>query len=184
MDSLVIVDCQNDFISGTLACEGAEAAVKYLVSFMREHKVRAAYTADWHSAKNGSFREIGGVWPPHCVAGTAGADISSVFYEEAPEGEKPVAANIFRKGKADDVEEYSAFRGETDSGVKLADAVTAHVWGGGIASEYCVRETVLDLLAAGHTVTLLVKGLAWVSAEDHRKNLADLKERGVTLFEE
>ena len=62
--------------------------------------------------------------------------------------------------------------------------MTAHVWVGGIASEYCVRETVLDLLAAGHTVTLLVKGLAWVSAEDHRKNLADLKERGVTLFEE
>lgn len=184
MDDLILVDCQHDFIDGTLACEGGERAVRYLVDFLNGHDVRARYTADWHSPTNHSFRDNGGIWPVHCVAGTRGAALAEAFTEDvAAEADRPSGANTFRKGRRDEVEEYSAFDGTNDAGEKLDDVVGAHVYVGGIASEYCVRETVLALLASGRTVTLLVPGLAWVSKADHEKNLADLRERGVAFIE-
>ncbi len=185
MDNCIIVDCQHDFIDGTLACEGGQEAVRYLAAFINSHEVAPCYTADWHSPTNHSFRENGGIWPVHCVAGTRGAELAEAFYTDVmEEARRPGAKNLFRKGKSDEVEEYSAFAGTNDEGEVLGDVVSAHVYVGGIASEYCVRETVLALLAAGREVTLLTKGLAWVSREDHEKNLADLKERGVAFLEE
>lgn len=183
MDDLILVDCQHDFIDGTLACEGGEEAVRYLADFLNGHAVRALYTADWHGPENRSFAENGGVWPVHCVAGTPGAEISEVFTERvANAANRPAPANIFRKGRDDEVEEYSGFAGTNDAGDALGDTASAHVYVGGIASEYCVRETVLALLASGRTVTLLAKGLAYVSKEEHEKNLEDLRKRGVAIL--
>lgn len=183
MDDLILVDCQHDFIDGTLACTGGMEAVRYLADFLNGHAVRALYTADWHGPANQSFKENGGVWPVHCVAGTAGAAISEVFAETVTNpANRPGAANIFRKGRDDAVEEYSGFAAENAAGEKLGGVASPHVYVGGIASEYCVRETVLALLASGRTVTLLAEGLAYVSREDHEKNLADLRERGVDIL--
>ena len=95
------------------------------------------------------------------------------------EENRPVAANRYLKGIADDYEEYSAFLGKTAAGEVLKDAVSPHVYVAGIASEFCVRETVLSLLKAGHTVTLLEDGLGYVDQQAHEKNLSDLKARGV-----
>ena len=49
MDDLIIVDCQYDFIDGTLACAHSHEAVAWLVDFINTHEVRALYTSDWHS---------------------------------------------------------------------------------------------------------------------------------------
>ncbi len=182
-DDLILVDCQHDFIDGTLACAHGEEAAAYLAAFLNAHPVRALYTADWHSPANRSFRENGGIWPVHCVAGTRGAALAEVFAETVQdEANRPSGRNTFRKGRDDEVEEYSAFGGVNDAGERLGDVASPHVYVGGIASEYCVRETVLALLASGRTVTVLPEGLAWVSEEDHEKNLADLRERGVRFF--
>ena len=182
MDDLLMVDCQNDFIDGSLACLHAKEAVRYLISFADSHDVRAFYTADWHSPQNGSFRENGGIWPVHCVAGTRGAEISSVLSEMAKEENRPCEGNIFLKGRRDDVEEYSGFGGETANGTKLSDVLSAHVFVGGIASEYCVRETVLSLLASGRRVTLLAAGLGYVGKDAHDASLTDLAARGVRVL--
>lgn len=88
------------------------------------------------------------------------------------------------KGQDDKVEEYSAFNGVNQEGKRLGDEASSHVYVGGIASEYCVKETVLSLLASGRKVTLLVKGLGYVSEKDHAKTLKELKEKGVALLEE
>ena len=72
MDDLIIVDCQYDFIDGTLACAHSHEAVAWLVDFINTHEVRALYTSDWHSETNGSFKKNGGIWPVHCVAGSEG----------------------------------------------------------------------------------------------------------------
>lgn len=69
MDSLVIVDCQYDFIDGSLACSGSHEAVAYLIDFINRHEVEVLYTSDWHSPTNQSFTVNGGIWPIHCVAG-------------------------------------------------------------------------------------------------------------------
>ena len=63
------------------------------------------------------------------------------------------------------------------------DVASSHVYVGGIASEYCVKETVLSLLQSGRSVTLLVPGLGWVAEEDHKKALAELKGLGALLVE-
>ncbi len=182
MDDLLMVDCQNDFIDGSLACLHAKEAVRYLISFADSHDVRVLYTADWHSPQNGSFQKNGGIWPVHCVAGTKGAEISSAFAEMTKEDNRPCEGNIFLKGRRDDVEEYSGFGGETASGVRLSDTLSAHVFVGGVASEYCVRETVLALLASGRRVTLLAAGIGYVEKDAHDASLTDLAARGVRVL--
>lgn len=179
MDSLVIVDCQYDFIDGTLACKHSHEAVEAIIHFLNTHEVKALYTSDWHRPSNQSFKRNGGIWPDHCVQGTKGAELDSEFSKVEKEENRPVAANRYLKGIADDHEEYSAFLGKTASGEVLKDAVSPHVYVAGIASEFCVRETVLSLLKAGHTVTLLEDGLGYVDQQAHEKNLSDLKARGV-----
>ena len=182
MDDLVIVDSQYDFIDGSLACAHAKEAVAFLVSFANAHDVRVLYTSDWHNPTNGSFTGNGGIWPVHCVAGTHGAALSEEFSKIVKEENRPQPGNIFLKGRADDVEEYSAFAGKTEKGLALSETVSSHVYVGGIASEYCVRETVLSLLAAGHSVTLLTEGLGWVAEADHKKSVADLAQRGAEIL--
>ena len=64
MDSLVIVDCQYDFIDGSLACSGSHEAVAYLIDFINRHEVEVLYTSDWHSPTNQSFTVNGGIVSP------------------------------------------------------------------------------------------------------------------------
>ena len=77
MDSLVIVDCQYDFIDGTLACKHSHEAVEAIIHFLNTHEVKALYTSDWHRPSNQSFKRNGGIWPDHCVQGTKGAELDS-----------------------------------------------------------------------------------------------------------
>lgn len=184
MDDLVIVDCQYDFIDGTLACENAHEAVAKIVSLINKGTLRPLYTSDWHSPSNHSFKVNGGIWPVHCVAGTHGAELDEAFTKDVTDAAlRPSGKNRFLKGQNDEVEEYSAFNGKNEEGKTLGEEAIRHVVVTGIASEYCVRETVLALLSSGRTVSLYVPGLAWVKEEDHKKNLKDLSDRGVVLLQ-
>ena len=183
LDDLIIVDCQYDFIDGTLACQHSKEAVTYLVDFINSHGVRCLYTSDWHSPTNGSFKIHGGIWPVHCVAGTHGAELHADFSKEIQkQDQRPNHKNLFLKSKRDDVEEYSAFNGQNQDGKTLHEVASSHVYVGGIASEYCVKETVLALLHSGRKVTLLSCGLGYVSKEDHEKALEDMKHQGVEIL--
>ena len=173
MDSLVIVDCQYDFIDGSLACSGSHEAVAYLINFINRHEMEVLYTSDWHSPANRSFKVNGGIWPIHCVAGEKGSALDRHFFADIIDVKnRPNEENIFHKGMDDIVEEYSAFHGINKKGIPLGTMVTDHVYVGGIASEYCVKETVFELLKAGHKVMLLVKGLGYV---DYNGHLAAIK---------
>ncbi len=184
MDTLIVVDCQNDFIDGSLACKASHEAVEYLIRFINSHDVDVFYTADWHSPTNRSFAVNGGIWPVHCVAGQEGAMLDFHFSQDVrDEKDRPNDGNIYRKGKDDEVEEYSAFHGMNEAGRTVAEMATPHVYVGGIASEYCVKETVLSLLKAGHSVTLLVPGVGYVDQNDHIKAIKEMKALGVELIE-
>ena len=116
------------------------------------------------------------------MAGTEGAALDPSFARDIKrEANRPSKKNLFLKGVRDDVEEYSAFHGVNGKGKALHDVASSHVYVGGIASEYCVKETVLSLLQSGRSVTLLVPGLGWVAEEDHKKALEELKDLGVKL---
>lgn len=184
MDDLIIVDCQNDFIDGTLACVHGREAAEKLVHFMNTHEVHACYSADWHRETNRSFKENGGMWPVHCVQGTHGAALSSAFERNLEKEEnKPGEKNIFYKGTDDDVEEYSAFFGKNEEGCVLGKSVSPHVYAGGIALEYCVRETVLALLARGIRVTLLTDCVGYVNQAECAGVLEELQQKGAVLLD-
>lgn len=185
MKTLVIVDAQNDFISGSLACQGSEEAIKNIVSYIEcEPDMDVVYTADWHSKTNGSFKENGGIWPVHCVEDTEGAALYEGFYELKREDARPNESNVFKKGKRDDVEEYSACRGVNDKGDVLEEAIKGDILVAGFASEYCVRETLLGLAEKGHSVAPYLPGVAYVDKKDHEKNIEDLEAKGFQLIKE
>lgn len=185
MKTLVVVDAQNDFISGSLACQGSKEALENIVKFIEDGPdITVYYTADWHSKRNGSFKENGGIWPVHCVENTEGAALYDGFYELMREDARPNEKNVFKKGRRDDVEEYSGCRGTNDGGDVLEETVKGDVFVAGFASEYCVRETLLGLAKKGHDVALYLPGVAYVDRKDHEKNIAELEQKGFRLIKE
>lgn len=183
--SLLVVDCQNDFVDGALACSGALEAVKAIVELINAYpSLPVLYSADWHSPTNRSFIKYGGQWPEHCVAGEHGAQIHEAFLREVQnESQRPGRQTIYRKGLDDHVEEYSAIAAKNEAGNTVEQDCLEEVWVCGIASEFCVRESALDLLRKGRTVTVLTDALGYVELEPHRENLKYLEDKGVLLRE-
>ena len=190
--ALVVVDMLYDFIDGSLACSNAEKAVaetlKYIDSQTRgqggeDHEILDTFPIlfirDHHPADHSSFKEQGGIWPAHCVAGTHGGEI----HEEL----KPYAVEelIFDKGCDRGVEQYSGFEGVNNAGQSLGEILglldTTDVYVCGIATEYCVRNTCEDLLKAGFRVHLLKDCIAYVDHEGHVKALEEMASEGIGI---
>ncbi|MDO5650421.1 MAG: isochorismatase family protein [Gallicola sp.] len=175
---LIIVDCQNDFIDGTMACDFANEAVDNIIEYFKED-MRVFYTSDFHPTDHMSFIEQGGMWPSHCVAGTWGAELHDKFHDSIF---KPNNENTFFKGRHPKFEEYSGFEARNGNDEMLKDVVSDKVYIGGIASEYCVRETALAFKKQGKEVVILKDLLGYVNKEEHLKNLEDLKDKGIDIL--
>ncbi len=182
-DKLVVIDCQNDFITGSLACFNAISAVKYIVDYINKNEVNVYYSMDWHSNNNKSFTDNGGIWPVHCVRETFGAKLYKDFYSEVMDEEnKPNENNMYYKGLDDTIEEYSAYNAKNSRNVFLSEEIGDSVIICGIASEYCVRETVLEFRNANKKVYILSKGLGYVDINGHVDNINKLKDLGVVII--
>ena len=116
--ALVVVDMLYDFIDGSLACQNADKAVQETIRFIdrqtkgqggEDHEILDTFPIlfirDHHPADHSSFKEQGGIWPPHCVAGTRGGDIHKDLVPYAKE------EMTFDKGCDRNVEQYSGFEG-------------------------------------------------------------------------
>ncbi len=151
-DALIVVDVQVDFLpGGSLAVPQGDAVIpvldRYLAAFIRRGLPIFA-TRDWHPPNHCSFQPYGGPWPPHCVAGSAGAAF-------APALELPVSTVLITlKGTQPDKDAYSAFDG-TDLDARLRAQGVGRLFVGGLATDYCVLCTVEDGLKAGYAVVLL-----------------------------
>ena len=188
----VVVDMLYDFIDGSLACIGGEDAVEETRKFLEknlEGEGDAAveildtkpvlFIRDHHPADHSSFKDFGGIWPAHCVAGTRGGEIHEKLLPFVNED------LTFDKGCERAVEQYSGFDGRNPAGqplgevLSLMDIKTVYVCG--LATEYCVRSTCEDLLKAGFKVQLLKDCLAYVNEEGHRKALEEMAAEGIEL---
>lgn len=155
-DALLIIDVQNDFCpGGALAVADGDKVVPALNRYIeRFEKSRLPIfaTRDWHPQKTRHFKAYGGLWPPHCIQGTKGAEFR-------PDLRLPPDAVIVSAGMAADEEGYSGFDGRDDRGAGLADLLRTHgverIFVGGLATDYCVKHTVLDGLKHGFKVVLL-----------------------------
>lgn len=150
-DALLIIDVQRDFLAGgSLAVPDGDAVVAPLNGWIARFvasglPIFAAY--DQHPADHCSFREQGGPWPAHCVVGTPGADLASALA-------LPASAIRIAKATARDADAYSVFSG-TDLHPRLQRARIRRLYVGGLATEYCVLQSVLDALLLGYAVVLL-----------------------------
>lgn len=139
-DALIVVDVQNDFLpGGSLAVPHGDEVVPALnrhIALFRARGLPIFATRDWHPADHCSFREQGGPWPPHCVAGTPGAAFSSRL-------DLPADARIVSKATTADKDAYSGFEG-TELDEQLRSLGVRRVFVGGLATDYCVLNTVKD----------------------------------------
>lgn len=157
-DALVVVDVQNDFVTGTLRVPDAAAIVPVLNRYIAEFRCRGlpiVATRDWHPANHVSFRGQGGPWPAHCVAGTFGAAF-------APGLELPAGTLLVSKATAPGRDAYSGFEG-TDMDDLLRARAIARLFVGGLATDYCVLGTVRDALRLGYGVFLLADAIRAVN---------------------
>jgi nicotinamidase/pyrazinamidase len=173
-EALLIVDFQNDFTAGGAleVPRGDEIAerVNELAASDRFELVVA--TRDWHPPNHQSFAAEGGPWPVHCVRGTHGAEFN-------PALDRSQIDVVVDTGQAPDLEGYSAFEGTTlerllrDHGIDKVTVV-------GLATDYCVRASALDALAAGFDVTIdpdAVRGVE-VNAGDSQRALDEVRAAG------
>ena len=178
-DALLVVDVQNDFLpGGALAVPRGDEVIAplndRLESFARQH-LPVFVTRDWHPPGHCSFHAQGGLWPAHCVAGSRGAEFAAGL--RLPEG-----AHILSKATRPDADAYSAFQ-DTDLGALLHRAGVRRVVIGGLATDYCVRATALDALAAGFAVVVLAAAVRAVDVRpgDGARALAELRGRGAEI---
>ena len=144
-DALVIVDAQNDFLpGGALAVPQSDEILPILnhyIAAFEKRRLPIYMTRDWHPPDHCSFKEYGGPWPTHCVAGTDGAAFSAELKLTAP-------ATIVSKATTPDLEYYSDF-GTTNFEADLRASGVSRLFIGGLATDYCVLSTVKDALALG-----------------------------------
>ena len=175
-DALIIVDVQRDFCSGgALPVPDGEKIIptlnKYIEKFSKAGALIVA-TRDWHPPNHISFKDHGGIWPTHCVQGTIGAEFH-------PDLRLPREVKVVSKATSADKEAYSGFDG-TNLERELKDAGIKRVFVGGLATDYCVKSTVLDALRLGFETILLIDAIKGVDVNpgDSERAIEEMIKRG------
>ncbi len=184
-DALVVVDIQNDFCSGgALGVPDGHRVVPVVNRYAERFAALGApvfASRDWHPAQTTHFRAFGGVWPPHCVEGTAGAEFH-------PDLRLPAGARIVSKGMDPREDAYSCFQAETDDGLPFAAALgeqgVSRLFIGGLATDYCVKATVVDGVRAGFELIVLEDAVAAVDLApgDGAKALDEMRAAGAQMI--
>jgi nicotinamidase/pyrazinamidase len=182
--ALVIVDVQNDFCpGGSLAVAGGDAVVpvlnRYAEAFAAAGRLVVA-GRDYHPTVTTHFSKYGGAWPTHCVQGTAGS-------EYHPDLKLPPATVHVRKGMGNDEDAYSELQARDDAGTLLPVLLKEHqirkLFVGGLATDYCVKATVLDGLKAGFEVVLLTDACRGVNVKpgDAERAVEEMRTAGAVI---
>lgn len=187
--ALIIVDVQNDFVTGSLATDPEQKIVPHMVEYVKttgnDYDV-VITTQDWHInpgdhwVAEGEEPDFAGTWPVHCAAETPGA----ALYPALEETLKEVPHIRVLKGQFE--ASYSGFDGKTEDGISIADflvekgVTTVDVMG--IATDYCVKETAKDSVIQGFDTYVLADYVQGVDAEES-ENLLDtgFEEYGVRV---
>ena len=166
-DALLLVDVQNDFCpGGALPVPDGDRVVPVLSQYAEHFSRRGApvfASRDWHPPVTRHFQAAGGPWPPHCIAKSAGA----AFHSEL---KLPETATVVTKGTDPEDDGYSAFEATDPAGRLLGDVVRSagvvRLYVGGLATEYCVRASVLDGLKAGLDVVVLLDAVRGIDVQE------------------
>jgi nicotinamidase/pyrazinamidase len=198
---VIVVDVQGDFTTyknGSLSVEGTDKAyikaVEKGTKKLKDAGLSIFVTQDWHPSNHMSFytshkgkkafdlikigRKVQVLWPPHCVQKTPGADILI---------DKTLFKAIVKKGMNPKYDSYSGFKDdggkktEMDTLLKKNKIKKLVIYG--IATDYCVRATTLDALAAGYKVILIKKLCRGVAPNTSQKSIKEMKSKGIVILE-
>lgn len=183
--AIVVVDLIHAFIDGSMPCIGGAQAVLNTIDLI--NKTPEAYTlfvCDSHPSEHCSFTENGGQWCVHAVAGTEDAQLPDIFYNNIKKSINTPRSyyNVFVKGTNPAVEQYSGFNAYNKNYGLLRENLPKHVIVTGAATEYCVYNTVRDLVENDHDVTVYLSCLAFTDRTAHLNALEQMGEWGVTLI--
>lgn len=184
MDALLIVDFQNDFTpGGALEVKGGDEIGPALNAIADRFDLVVA-TRDWHPPDHGSFVGVEvdperwhgidppGIWPPHCVQNTPGAELHSSL-------DRSKVDVVVDKAQDPHTQGYSSFHGGNLAEV-LRERGVDHVWIGGLATDYCVKNTVLDARREGLEVTVVKDAIRGIDVEpgDSERALEEMRRAG------
>lgn len=183
--ALLIVDVQRDFCpGGSLAVASGDEIIPVINRYIRTFAGKGLpilASRDWHPLNTVHFKTCGGPWPVHCVQDTEGARFH-------PGLTLPEDAIIFSKGmNPDRDDEYSGFKSVTGDGMHFQDFLIRngirHLFVCGLATDYCVRETVMDALQNGYKVTLLEDAVRGVDLHpgDSDRAISEMEAAGAEL---
>jgi nicotinamidase/pyrazinamidase len=193
MITLVIVDCQSDFIAGTMSKKNTKNILPEIKNFIKEHQKdidQIIFTVDWHPYNHCSFKKNGGLWPQHCVQDTPGACIEPKLLKYVQS--TGIKYSVDRKGVYEEVEEYGAFseidvvqdslgdRYYFDNLIRV-DANTEIVICG-VTGDYSIKETLKNLKENRIEPKVFMDGLA--SMDNGEKLNKFIKEWGIEKYEE
>lgn len=182
--ALIIVDVQNDFCpGGSLPVSEGDQVVpvlnRYIDIFIASGLPIFA-SRDWHPEKTSHFKNYGGIWPVHCVQQSSGA----AFH---PDLRLPPEAVVISKGMDPTKDDYSAFQAVDKTGrplpAILKEMGISRIYVGGLATDYCVKATVLEGLKAGLTVILLRDASRGVDLQpgDSEKAVDEMRKSGAAV---
>ncbi|MDW8096204.1 MAG: nicotinamidase [Aquificaceae bacterium] len=162
IDALIVVDMQRDFMpGGALPVPDGDSIVgklnEYIQMFFKKG-LPVFFTRDWHPPDHISFKEQGGLWPPHCVQNTEGAKFHPDLF--IPQDNR----FIISKGTSKEFDAYSGFQGTLLDSL-LKERGIKRVFVGGVATDYCVRNTVLGAINLGYQAFLLLDAVKGVDVE-------------------
>jgi nicotinamidase/pyrazinamidase len=177
--ALIVVDVQNDFCpGGSLAVANGDDVIPPLNKLIQEFLGRGEpvfKTRDWHPAASKHFAAYGGVWPVHCVQHTPGAEFRAGLFDDS-------RITIISKGVDESADGYSGFDG-TNLAQLLRDQGVEEVWVGGLATDYCVKHTVLDGLREGFEVKALADAMRPVNLNpnDGVEAIEEMRQAGAQI---
>ena len=160
-DALIIVDVQRDFCpGGALPVPEGDQVVPFLneyIKLFKKAKASILATRDWHPPNHISFKAQGGPWPPHAVQNTSGAKFH-------PDLKLPKHTTVISKAMNPQKDNYSGFEGAEPANT-LKNQGIMRVFVGGLATDYCVKNTVLDTLKHHFQAILLLDAVPGINAE-------------------
>jgi len=175
-DALIVVDVQRDFCpGGALAVPRGDDVVPVINRLLGLTDWLTVATRDWHPADHCSFEAQGGIWPPHCVAGTDGA----AFH---PALDQSRIRTVVSKAVTRDAEAYSGFQG-TGLAAQLSARGVRRVFVCGLATDYCVKATALDARRAGLDVVVIEDAIRGVEVKpgDCAKAVDEMRASAIVL---
>ncbi|MCX7661525.1 MAG: bifunctional nicotinamidase/pyrazinamidase [Candidatus Omnitrophica bacterium] len=183
--ALLIIDVQNDFSpGGSLAVPEADKIIPYLnqyIKLFKKKKYPIFASRDWHPRKSRHFKDFGGGWPIHCVQRTKGARFH-------PQLKLPKKTIVLSKGMFSQEDSYSAMEAKNKKGETLKELLKKlniqELYVGGLATDYCVKMTVLDLLKEDFKVNLLLDAIKGVNLKpnDSEKAIKLMQNKGAILM--